>query len=205
MDTAIDLIDKAIEFNGGAGGEDAEFVRQTYSTLTAMRDSFDVICANLKASEHGEGTMILKDGGGLLDAYVDLVMLNLGATESANDNAEATKIINDLRNLKAACLLFYGDNLRWPAQDDLEELDNFMDRPIVASGRYEKAIIGPEYEDAAGNKRANVGLALRPENNGAAGIRWKLAARARDTGLLNGEDNMEPYEVDSMTVYMNMR
>jgi general secretion pathway protein G len=126
------------------------------------------------------------------------------ATGSATYSAEATKIINDLRTLKAACLLYYWDNLAWPAQGDVGKLDRYADRPLVSGGRYERVIIGGEYEDNDGVKRVNIGVKLFP-SMGTLGVRRKLETKARDTGLLNGAEGLEPYKKESMEVFINMK
>jgi hypothetical protein len=94
-------------------------------------------------------------------------------------------------------LLYYGDNLKWPTQANIQELDKYTGRPIVSSGRYEWVRIGV--------KSANIGVKLRPENNGTPGIRKKLADKAADTGLLAREDSLASYSGSSLEVYMNMR
>jgi general secretion pathway protein G len=127
----------------------------------------------------------------------------MAATGSATESAEATKIINDLRNLKSASLLYYGDNLKWPTQSDAPKLDQYSDRPLVSGGRYERVIIGGEYE-IDGVKRANIGVKL-PPSMGTLGVRRKLESKARDASLLNGAQGMAPYKKESMEVFMNMR
>ncbi len=59
---------------------------------------------------------------------------------SGTDRAEATKIISDLRSLKAAALMYYADNLKWPEHSDLTggSFDKYMDRAI-SSGDFKIA------------------------------------------------------------------
>jgi len=48
---------------------------------------------------------------------------------SGTDRAEATKIISDMRSLKAAALMYYADENKWPVQsDDVSALKDYMDR-----------------------------------------------------------------------------
>ena len=71
-----------------------------------------------------------------------MMMLTTG---SATDRAEATKIINDLRALKAATLMYYVDNNRtWPAK----ETD---DSDGAAKIRYDKSL--SKYMDRSLDKR----------------------------------------------------
>jgi general secretion pathway protein G len=183
------------------------FAKQIYPAFVALRDSFDVMCFNTKSSARSGGTIVLKEGGDLLGSYLDLVAAGVSASAlasgNATDGAEAVKIINDLRNLKSASLLYYGDNLEWPTQGDIEELDDYMDRPLVSSGRYEQVIIGDEYKDDSGNTRVNVGFRLS-QNTATPGIRKKLESRAEETGILSGSDSMAPYKGD-LSVFINMR
>jgi hypothetical protein len=115
----------------------------------------------------------------------------------------ATKIVNDLRDLKFATRYFHWDKSRWPEETDLPSLDRYTGRPIVLSD-YERVIIGPEFLDDKGIKRVNIGVHLKPAN-GTEGIRKKLEAKPEDTGLLNGAETSELYRAESMEVFMNMR
>jgi general secretion pathway protein G len=131
-----------------------------------------------------------------------LAGMMLLATGSATDGAEATKIVNDLRNLKSASLLYYGDTGKWPATGDLASLDQYTDRPMIAGGRYTAFEVGTEYT-VSGIPRYNIGFQLTSANNGG-GITKKLAAKATDTGLLKNSGGGEAYD-GGTTVYMNMR
>jgi general secretion pathway protein G len=140
-----------------------------------------------------------------------LAGMMLLATGSATDGAEATKIINDLRNLKSAALLFYGDNLAWPTQTAVGSLDMYADRPIVGASpkRYASVIIGTPYtawDSASGTsyERTNIGVQLEPGKNDSAGIQKKLAQRAIEVGLLTGSASNANYYTGD-TVFMNMR
>lgn len=46
---------------------------------------------------------------------------------SATDKAKATRIVSDLRNLKAAALMMYADYNTWPTGKDTS-IDQYMDR-----------------------------------------------------------------------------
>lgn len=47
---------------------------------------------------------------------------------SGKDKATATKIVSDMRSLKAAALMYYGDNNAWP--NDVSDLQTYMDRQV---------------------------------------------------------------------------
>lgn len=56
---------------------------------------------------------------------------------STTDKAKATRIVSDMRNLKAAALMYYADNNEWPTQGSLNtQLSPYMDRADVANGEY---------------------------------------------------------------------
>jgi general secretion pathway protein G len=135
-----------------------------------------------------------------------LAGMTLLSAGSATDLAEAMKVINDLRNLKSAALLYYGDHLKWPDAGDEASLDYYSDRPVVNASpkRYGFVTIGPEYDDAQGKTRANIGVGLI---GGAAGsgVQKKLAAKAADTGLLAAATSKSQIYATGTTVYMNMR
>ncbi|MDR1965694.1 MAG: type II secretion system GspH family protein [Synergistaceae bacterium] len=135
-----------------------------------------------------------------------LAGMMLLATGSATDGAEATKIVNDLRNLKSAALLFYGDNNVWPTTTTITSLDAYSDRPIIMASpvRYTSYTVGAEYTDASGVSRINIGFSLISGGNGSGGIQRKLAQKASDTGLLQNASTEGPY-TGGLSVFMNMR
>jgi general secretion pathway protein G len=135
-----------------------------------------------------------------------MMMLSTG---SATDLAETVKVINDLRVLKSAALLYFVDHLEWPTDSEAASLDNYSDRPIVTANppRYADIVIGTEFTDARGITRTNIGVALiTTSGNGSAGVRKKLALKAIDAGLLGVANNSTtPYASTGTVVYMNMR
>jgi general secretion pathway protein G len=132
-----------------------------------------------------------------------LAGMMLIATGSATDSAEATKIINDLRNVKSAALLYYGDNLTWPSTtDDVKSLDRYADRSF--EDRY-TVTIGSEFTDTAGGITVTrVRIGLTPTKGLTAGVKSKLATKAKDAALFEAASGTTPYATGS-TVYMNMR
>jgi type II secretory pathway pseudopilin PulG len=62
---------------------------------------------------------------------------------SATDSAKATRIISEMRALKAAAMMYYADNNEWPAVGGDEDAFNdalakYMDRGEPATGEYAK-------------------------------------------------------------------
>jgi general secretion pathway protein G len=137
-----------------------------------------------------------------------LAGMMLLATGSATDGAEATKVVNDLRNLKSAALLFYGDEYRWPANGEEASLDNYSDRPVVGASpsKYATITIGTIYTDINNQSRQNIGVELIPDKNGTPGVLKKLSTKAAESGLLDSEDDATAaFTGGATTVWMNMR
>ena len=113
-----------------------------------------------------------------------MVML---ATGSATDGAEATKVANDLRNLKGAALMFFVDENRWPnAATDATSLDVYMDRSFLNGTQYDGLKIS-SFTDANGIERALIGLGLNTDTTEThrPSVRKKLANNAASAGLMN--------------------
>jgi type II secretory pathway component PulM len=162
----------------------------------------------------------------VVGAITVLVIAFLGFLLSgppASHSAIAIRIMNDLRNLKSASLLYYGDNLAWPANADVSKLDKYCDRPIVnaparsfeLSGgnvgklKYESVTIGGEYTDNSGTKRANIGFefSVLDSNNKdlSASVAKILAGSAKNNGLLNDDSSLTPYNGKKPVVFVNMK
>lgn len=116
---------------------------------------------------------------------------NVPATDQ--DSVEASNIVSDLRNLKAAALMFYADNLE-KGDANLEKLINADDSATSLLAVYtdhpEK--FGAEYRFkvvASGSKKlwvVGMDIAQKPE-----GVKNKLQDRAKTVGLLS--EAMELY------------
>jgi general secretion pathway protein G len=95
---------------------------------------------------------------------------------SGKDKANATKIVSDMRSLKAAALMYYGDNNAWPTQ--ISQLSQYMDRQIntntVAS--YDISNTSTDYYVCVKADLSNAG----------EGVKKALAAMAEDSGLYDG-------------------
>jgi hypothetical protein len=128
--------------------------------------------------------------------------------ESSPASSEATKIINDLSNLRGAVGLFRENHGRSPLPGEEASLDLYSDRPIVAAEppRYAKVTLTGELSNDMGVSGQYVGVQLIPEKNGTSGIQKKMAARAKAKGLLelpSGDKKVSPYE-SGLNVYMEI-
>ncbi|MEG1642448.1 MAG: prepilin-type N-terminal cleavage/methylation domain-containing protein [Synergistaceae bacterium] len=61
----------------------------------------------------------------IIGILAGMMMLSTG---SATDKAEATKIVSDMRNIKAACLMYYADNNKWPTQTQFADVVKYLDQ-----------------------------------------------------------------------------
>jgi hypothetical protein len=143
----------------------------------------------------------------LLIIHIIFIMLgNTGGT----DWAEATKIINDLRNLKSAYNLYERENSRWLAPGEEISLDQYTDRRIVSTDRpwYRRVEISGEIPDETGTASQYIGVELDTKRNGTKGIKKKLAQKAVDAGIYDavpGEaETPAPYSSGD-TVWMRVR
>ena len=59
----------------------------------------------------------------IIGILAGMMMLSTGG---ATAKAEATKIVSDMRNMKAAAIMVYADNSVWPT--DIRSLDNYLDQ-----------------------------------------------------------------------------
>ena len=126
-----------------------------------------------------------------------LAGMMLLATGSATDSAEATRVINDLRGMKGAALLYYGDHMEWPAVGSVANaLEPYLDRSIDTN-RYDDPRV------AGAGEREIIGFTLNNSAVTKQGVRNKLAGRQREAGLLNATGG--DYAADSLHVFMNMR
>ncbi len=110
---------------------------------------------------------------------------------SGSDKAEATKIISDLRGLKAASLMYYADNNGFPSPTN--DVDTVL-------GKYMDKKVGVKYfivsgDDAAGTERLLVGY-----GDIAEGVRTSLGDPApANSGLIGSAANppaalVDPYD-----------
>ena len=64
----------------------------------------------------------------IIGILAGMMMLSTG---SATAKAEATKIVSDMRNLKAAAVMYYADNSAWTT--DIASLDKYVDADMTSS------------------------------------------------------------------------
>jgi general secretion pathway protein G len=127
-----------------------------------------------------------------------MMMLSTG---SATDGAESVRIINDLRNLKAASVMFFIDNNRWPSGTaDATSLDTYMDRNfLVNNERYSGLKVTSV--TISGITRTLIGVTLNSERH-REGVRRKLRGYAENAGIFNSSGNRYSHE-DNIYVSMN--
>ena len=96
---------------------------------------------------------------------------------SGTDKAEATKIVSDLRSLKAAALMYYADNPNTTTlgTNDIDKLTKYMDRGIE--------IANFEFKNGTASGDATAWFVGRKEID-RPGVRDKLAETAESVGLL---------------------
>jgi general secretion pathway protein G len=190
--------------------EDERIKDLLISSVAGVRDSFVSMGGGLRPSGRGYVKLSLPEGKDPIrslfaDVFVPWIELAAAEQNASTDGAKAAGIITDLRNLKAAALMYYADNAAWPAQSDVWKLDEYMGSPLVSGDRYKRVIIGGEYDDGSGGKKVNIGVELSPGDSDTPGIRKELADRAGDTGLFESAGSSDRYSGSSSQVYMNMR
>ena len=119
------------------------------------------------------------------------------ATGAATDKAEATKIVANMRSIKAAAVMYYADNNAWPTvtftDNGTSSLDEYLDQKPGAG--YKVVNSSTAYAVSYGGTDSKIATA-----NG--GINKKLADMAANSGLYNGVSSDTKYTADGMTVYM---
>jgi general secretion pathway protein G len=131
-----------------------------------------------------------------------ITILGMGSSLSG---AEASKIINDVRDVKAAAMLYYVDIQKWPAGTPVDaamqaSLDYYMDGRSggILANRYDGVYIA----SAGTTGRTFIGLKLRP-NIATEEIRKKVSSLAFEAGLFD-DDCVTPYS-GGLIVYTNMK
>lgn len=94
------------------------------------------------------------------------------AAGHGTDKATATRIVSDLRNIKAGAMMYYADNTAWPTTDAaLASVDNYVDRQ-VSGGSFHLL------QDGSGHAFAGYAGPM------GSGVVSSLKAMATDSGLL---------------------
>jgi hypothetical protein len=122
-----------------------------------------------------------------------------------NANFETSKIINDLRNLRAAAHMFYDEFETWPLPGQEASIDAFGSHPIVLANppRYARVMLTAKSCGADIPPERYIGVELIPEKNGAEDIQKTLARKAPDTGLLQQPVSSDIYK-SGLGVYMRI-
>jgi len=69
------------------------------------------------------------------------------ATGAATDKAEATKIVSNMRNIKAAAVMAYADGTPWADMDEvagINKVNSYLDQALV-SGDYNITSVSDDY------------------------------------------------------------
>ena len=147
-----------------------------------------------------------KGGFTLVELLIVIIIIAILAgmmlltTGAATDGAEASKLVNNLRSLKSAALLFSIDKgLVWPTgsgQPLATELSVYMDRSVDVL-KY-----NPEIDGTSGDTRIYIGFNGGKVWTDKPGIIGKLAGMAEDSGLYSAPDVVY---TTGTKVYMNLR
>lgn len=98
---------------------------------------------------------------------------------SGSDRAEATKIISDLRSMKAAALMFYADgNKAVPADNSaaIDALNNYMDRVISGDYLFKEGDDASQWFVGRQNIPSGVGGALQKNADESALLKDAISA-----------------------------
>ncbi|MGC9491020.1 MAG: type II secretion system protein, partial [Thermovirgaceae bacterium] len=96
---------------------------------------------------------------------------------STTDKAKATKVVSNLRSLKAAALMYYADEGEFPASGDILALENYLDRPIASDDVVEEYGIGTCSGDTS----------IYAEVKSVGDVQKYLQDMATESGLYNGD------------------
>lgn len=142
----------------------------------------------------------------IIGILAGMMMLSTGG---ATDSATATKIVSDMRNLKAAAVMYYLDNDEWPSTINAS-VDRYLDVPLSTRKNPDRG--GYDIKREAGATSADTTVWVTYENNNVmnSGVRTKLAHMATTVGLYNGNgaaaEVPDPnYSADSTNVSMVVR
>ena len=119
-------------------------------------------------------------------------------TGSATDRAQATKIINDLRTVKSAAMMYYMDYRVWPKTGSdvqwTKSYEKYLDRSIDSGYLHgtQAGLIG--FAKATGDTNTisearYIGFNIKASGKFSKGVMDKLEQSAKDAGLYGGPDN----------------
>lgn len=113
---------------------------------------------------------------------------------TSRDSAEASKIISDLRNMKAAALMWISENPTvdgddWEdlgeTQDNLDQLNKYIDRPLTAGANNPYVFNVQEFEDD-GNVIGEAWILGYKLTDARQGVKSNLEKQAASAGLYGG-------------------
>lgn len=115
------------------------------------------------------------------------------ATGSATDKAEATKVVSNLRNIKAGCVMYYADHNAWPGTvakiSSSADLYKYLDQ---------------KPDDAYGLEKAADGLYVKVDlstlKQDGTGVQGKLKDIAKDSALHSSASSADSTVYQSGTV-----
>lgn len=122
----------------------------------------------------------------IIGILAGMMMLSTG---SATDKAEATKIVSNMRNIKSACLMFYADYDRYPANltTDKTSMDKYLDTTIAKGYTIAST-------DATGGLKI-VADTTSTGLNVPAGVNTKLDEMASKAGAPISKDSANHYSM----------
>lgn len=131
----------------------------------------------------------------IIGILAGMLMLSAG---SATDKAEATKVVANMRTIKAGCLLFYADKGNWPSADDtgMSGVTQFIDVSVDTS-----------VYTLDKNGSGGIVVKATPSAGGLqAGVYNKIGALAKDAGIYTantcGTSDVATASLNNGSVYM---
>ncbi|MDR1137579.1 MAG: hypothetical protein LBK91_04580 [Synergistaceae bacterium] len=162
---------------------------EAIAAITTIRDSFDFFAFRIDSSGRGHGKEAFTEGGDFIGAMFEVLLRAARQRPGSISGgaSDATRIINDLRNLKGSALMYYVDENEWPPAGYIEgdlakSIDRYMDRPWISANRYERVWVKSENVD--GKEVFVIGVTLKDDDTDES-IRKLLAGSAEERGLLS--------------------
>lgn len=121
----------------------------------------------------------------IIGILAGMMMLSTGG---ATAKAEATKIVSDMRNMKAAAIMVYADNSVWPT--DIASLDAYLDQK-ASEGLYSIDPSGArlKYNATSTDTKIKTNLATMASTSGGIPL---YTAVSGDTPYAGGDDLFMP-------------
>ncbi|MCF0247875.1 MAG: type II secretion system protein [Synergistes sp.] len=131
----------------------------------------------------------------IIGALSGMMMLSTG---SATDKAEATRIVSDMRNIKAAAIMYYSDHSAWPESHNFDgnayaSLDKYLDKRPTAG-------YGIDNTDGTVNVTCGTGNSKMSSK----GVKDSLKAMADESALYLGNSGDAKYNGGDI-VYMRVK